>query len=205
MRGKFITFEGVDGAGKSSHIEAVVAMLRERGLAVASTREPGGTTVGERLRELLLDPACRIAGESEAMLMFAARREHLIEVIVPALEQGTWVVCDRFTDATFAYQGGGQGVDWSRLLDLERWVHAGVRPDLTLFFDLPLAEARTRLAAAGRHDRFERQDGAFFERVRAGYLRRAAEDPRRITVIDARGTRANVEKTVKETVSIKCF
>ena len=205
MRGKFITFEGVDGAGKSSHIEAVVAMLRERGLAVASTREPGGTTVGERLRELLLDPACRIAGETEAMLMFAARREHLIEVIVPALEQGTWVVCDRFTDATFAYQGGGQGVDWSRLLDLERWVHAGVQPDLTLFFDLPLAEARARLAAAGRYDRFERQDGAFFERVRAGYLRRAAEDPRRITVIDARGTLADVEKTVKETVSIKCF
>jgi dTMP kinase len=205
MRGRFITFEGVDGAGKSSHIEAVAALLRARGATVTATREPGGTAVGERLRELLLDPACRIAGETEAMLMFAARREHLIEVIVPALERGDWVICDRFSDATFAYQGGGQGVDWARLLELERWVHAGVQPDLTLFFDLPLAEARARLGAAGRHDRFERQDGAFFERVRAAYLRRAVESPRRIAIIDARGTVSEVEKLVKETVSTKCF
>lgn len=198
-RGKFITFEGIDGAGKSSHIATLKAFLEARGLRVVTTREPGGTPLGEKLRELLLHEPMHL--ETEAMLMFAARREHLARIIEPALERGDWVVCDRFSDATYAYQGGGRGLDRMRLRQLEQWVHGHLQPDLTLLFDLPPAVACQRIAAQVRElDRFEQERAEFHERVRQAYLERAMEAPRRIRVIDADQTldeiRAIVEKHV---------
>lgn len=198
-RGKFITFEGIDGAGKSSHIASLCAFLEARGLCVVTTREPGGTPLGEKLRELLLHEPMHL--ETEAMLMFAARREHLARIIEPALEHGDWVVCDRFSDATYAYQGGGRGLDRMRLRQLEQWVHGHLQPDLTLLFDLPPAVASHRIAAQVRElDRFEQERAEFHERVRQAYLERAMEAPRRIRVIDADQTldeiRAIVEKHV---------
>ncbi|MDX9706944.1 MAG: dTMP kinase [Azospira sp.] len=184
MRGKFITFEGIDGAGKSSHIEGTVALLRQRGLTVVGTREPGGTPLGEKLRTLLLHEPMHL--ETEAMLMFAARREHLAALIEPALARGDWVVCDRFSDATFAYQGGGRGLDRHRLLELEHWVHGHLQPDLTLLFDLPFSVARERIVQQTRElDRFEQERADFHERVRQAYLDRAAGAPKRIRVINA--------------------
>ena len=185
MRGRFITLEGIDGAGKSTHLEWLAAQLRERGRSVQVTREPGGTTLGESLRKLLLDPQTAMNAETEALLMFAARREHLDRVIEPALARGEWVVCDRFTDATFAYQGGGRGLDWQRLRQLEAWVQRGLEADLTLLLDVPPAVARERTRQARGADRFEREQHDFFERVRAAYLKRAAEAPARIKVLDA--------------------
>ena len=183
-RGRFITFEGIDGAGKSSQIAALVDALRERGLAVDQSREPGGTGLGERLRELLLHEPMHL--ETEAMLMFAARREHLAARIAPALAAGQWVVCDRFSDATYAYQVGGRGLDRDKFAALEAWVHPGFQPDLTLLFDLPPAVAAARVAGTGNHpDRFEREQCDFFERVRAAYLERARTAPARIRVIAA--------------------
>jgi dTMP kinase len=169
-RGKFITLEGVDGAGKSTHVSWIADRLREGGRKVIVTREPGGTPVGERLRELLLSEPMHL--ETETMLMFAARREHLACVIVPALEAGTWVLSDRFTDATFAYQGGGRGLSFERIAVLEQWVQGTLQPDLTLYFDLPVAIARQRLAASSNApDRFEQEGTAFFERVRTAFAR----------------------------------
>ena len=189
-RGRFITFEGIDGAGKSTHIEAVAERLRAQGAEVLCTREPGGTPLSERLRELLLhapmDPL------TEALLVFAARRDHVETAIRPALERGASVLCDRFTDATFAYQGGGRGFDLEVLGDLERWVHGGLQPDLTFWFDLPAALAAERRAAARTPDRFELQDEAFFERVIDGYRARAAAAPSRFARIDATQTPAQV-------------
>ena len=184
MTGRFITFEGIDGAGKSSHIEAVAERLRSGGGAeVVCTREPGGTVLAEQLRELLLHAA--MDPLTEALLVFAARRDHVIQVIAPALARGAIVLCDRFTDATFAYQGGGRGFDGAVLTQLERWVQQGLQPDLTLWFDLPAAVAAERRAAARAPDRFERQDVAFFERVIGGYRARALADPARFERIDA--------------------
>lgn len=184
VRGRFITFEGIDGAGKSSQIAAVVALLERRGLAVLQTREPGGTPLGERLRELLLHEPMHL--ETEALLMFAARREHLAARIVPALASGQWVVSDRFTDATYAYQVGGRGLDPAKFAALEAWVHPRLQPDLTLVFDLPPEVAARRVAGSGeRPDRFEREQRDFFERVRAAYLERARSAPERIRVIAA--------------------
>jgi dTMP kinase len=185
MRGKFITFEGIDGAGKSTHIDWVAGRLRERQDigAVVTTREPGGTPLGEDLRQILLHRKMHL--ETEALLMFAARREHIAEVIEPALARGDWVISDRFTDATFAYQGGGRGLATSRLETLEDWVQDGLQPDLTLLFDVPLETASERLAGARAPDKFEAESRAFFERTRAEYLRRAAQAPRRFRVIDA--------------------
>lgn len=180
--GLFITLEGVDGAGKSSHTDWLVAHFQAHGRTVCLTREPGGTPVGERLREIVLHQPMH--PETEALIMFAARREHLEQVIQPALARGEVVISDRFTDASFAYQCGGRGLPEARLEILERWVHAQVQPDLTLLFDVPDAVARARLAAARDPDRFEREGQAFFERVRAAYLRRAARHPERIRVID---------------------
>jgi dTMP kinase len=185
MAGCFITLEGIDGAGKSTHLSFLAELIAEKGLQVHTTREPGGTVLGERLRELLLDSATACAPDTEALLMFAARRQHLTEVIVPALAAGAWVVCDRFTDATFAYQGWGRGVDLKRLEELEDWVQAGLQPDLTLFFDVPVELARSRLAGTRAPDRFELEQTAFFHRVRNGYLERAARFAHRIRVIDA--------------------
>ncbi|QEZ46450.1 dTMP kinase [Cupriavidus oxalaticus] len=185
MRGKFITFEGIDGAGKSTHIDWVAARLRARsGIpAVVTTREPGGTPLGEDLRQLLLHRTMHL--ETEALLMFAARREHIAEVIEPALARGEWVISDRFTDATFAYQGGGRGLPTQRLEVLEDWVQAGLQPDLTLLFDVPLETASERLAGARAPDKFEAESRAFFQRTRDEYLRRAAAAPGRFRVIDA--------------------
>lgn len=200
MRGKFITFEGIDGAGKSSHVEWLADMLRQRGLTVQVTREPGGTPLGEKLRELLLNEAMHL--ETETLLMFAARREHLAQVIEPALSRGEWVVCDRFTDATFAYQGGGRGLDRSKLQQLEHWVHEYLQPDLTLLFDLPLDVARERIALASRVlDRFEQERADFHERVRQAYIDRANHNPSRIRVIDAQRSIADIRNLLEQITS----
>jgi len=188
--GRFITFEGIDGAGKSTHIEAVAERLRGRGVEVVCTREPGGTELAERLRELVLHSA--MDALTEALLVFAARRDHIVQVIAPALSRGASVLCDRFTDATFAYQGGGRGFDLDVLVRLEQWVQQGLQPDLTLWFDLPAGIAAVRRAAARAPDRFEQQDEAFFERVSAGYSARARSDPARFECIDALQPQARV-------------
>ena len=185
MRGRFITLEGIDGAGKTTHLEWLSTWLRERGTRVTVTREPGGTALGERLRALLLDREQRMHPETETLLMCAARREHLDKVILPALESGQWVLCDRFTDATYAYQGGGSGVPWAQIAILERWVQSDLEPDVTLLFDVPYAVGHARSRAARPPDRYEQENEAFHNRVRDAYLRRAREHPLRIRVIDA--------------------
>lgn len=192
--GRFITFEGIDGAGKSSHIEGVAEALRERGHPVLLTREPGGTPLAERLRELFLhEPMDAL---TEALLVFAARRDHLHSRIEPALAAGTTVLCDRFTDATFAYQGAGRGFDTAVLAQLEHWVQQGRQPDLTLWFDVPPEVAAARRAAAREPDRLEREALAFFERVRAGYQARQDAAPRRVWRIDADRPLAAVREAV---------
>jgi len=181
-RGRFITLEGVDGAGKSTHTVWIADFLRAQGLDVVSTREPGGTPLGEKLRALLLtDP---MGLDTETLLMFAARCEHLHQVIEPALARGAWVVCDRYTDATYAYQGGGRGLGAARVAALEGWMQAG-QPDRTWLFDVPLEVARARLADAREPDRFEREGAAFFERTREAYHARAEADPQRIRIVDS--------------------
>lgn len=203
MRGKFITFEGIDGAGKSSHVEWLAERLRQHGLTVHVTREPGGTALGEKLRDLLLNQAMHL--ETETLLMFAARREHLAQVIEPALARGEWVVCDRFTDATHAYQGGGRGLERSKLQTLEHWVHEHLQPNLTLLFDLPLEVARERIAVASRSlDRFEQERADFHERVRHAYLERAHAHPERIRVIDANQRLDDIRKRLEEVVLSIC-
>jgi len=190
---KFITFEGVDGAGKSTHLAWFAGALRQRGPDVLVTREPGGTPLGEQLREILLNQPMSIG--TEALLMFAARLEHIEQVIKPALHAGKWVISDRFSDASFAYQGGGRGLDWDKLSQLEQWVHPDLQPDLTLFFDVPVEVARQRLRSPDNTrpsnaslDRFEQEQADFFERVRAGYHRRVNQNPQRYVVIDAAQT-----------------
>ncbi len=192
-RGAFITLEGIDGAGKSSHLPAIQAWLQERGATVVATREPGGTPLAETLRELVLHQP--MDALTEALLVFAARRDHVQQVIVPALAQGAWVLCDRFTDASFAYQGGGRGFDLPLLQTLETWVQQGppvLQPDLTLWFDAPAALAAARRAAVRAPDRFEAQDAVFFERVRAGYAARAAAAPQRFVRLEAACSRDEV-------------
>jgi dTMP kinase len=200
MRGRFITLEGVDGAGKSSHRQWIADALREKGHEVIETREPGGTDVSERLREILLCEPLQV--ETEALLMFAARREHVAKVILPALHAGHWVVCDRFTDASFAYQGGGRGLARARIVWLEEFIHAGLQPDLTFLFDVPIEVARVRLAGNGdRPDRFEQEEAGFFERVRAAYLERSAASGGRIRVIDGSGSVDEVRKKLEDILS----
>jgi len=196
---KFITFEGVDGAGKSTHLAWFTDALRQRGIDLVLTREPGGTPLGEKLREILLHEPMH--AETEAMLMFAARREHLEQVIRPALEQGTWVVSDRFSDASFAYQGGGRGVSIAKLEQLERWVQDDLQPDLTLLFDIPIEVARQRLASNASLDRFELEQGEFFERVRQAYLARAAKMPQRFIVIEAEKSISEVKQKLSEVIA----
>ena len=203
MPGRFISFEGIDGAGKSSHIEALTAWLRARGHETVVTREPGGTELAERLRELVLHAP--MDALTESLLVFAARRDHLQRIIEPALARGATVLCDRYTDATFAYQGGGRGFDLAVLSTLEGWVQQGRQPDLTLWFDLPAAMAAERRAAARTPDRFERQDEAFFERVRAGYARRQALDARRFVQIDAAVERGNVWAQIEAAVGARAW
>jgi len=168
------------------------------------TREPGGTELGEKLRAILLDPANSMDADSETLLMFAARREHLQSVIKPALERGTGVLCDRFTDATFAYQGGGRGVSWARLLKLERWVQGDLQPDITILFDVSPAVGRSRASSARKTDRFEREHDEFYERVRAAYLRRAQEAPARIRVIDGSRSIEEVRTALSAIVETIC-
>jgi dTMP kinase len=180
--GKFLTFEGVDGAGKSTHVDWVCTYLKEAGCDVVQTREPGGTALGEKLRQWLLHEPMHL--ETETLLMFAARNEHLRNRIEPALAQGQWVVCDRFTDATFAYQGGGRNLGVDRVAELADWVHPGFAPDRTWLFDVPLEVARERLNRTRTLDRFEQEQADFFERTRAVYLALAAQEPDRFLIID---------------------
>lgn len=201
--GYFISFEGIDGAGKSTHIEAFGKLLQERypNREVVMTREPGGTSLGEQLRKLLLDAPMNL--ETEALLMFAARREHIAQVIEPALEAGKVVISDRFTDASFAYQGGGRGLSLTKLNELELWVQGrqnGVllQPDLTILFDLPGSVAEARRSKVRVPDKFEKMDLAFFERVRQEYLRRAKEDQQRFYLIDATQTQEFIWNQLKE-------
>jgi dTMP kinase len=185
-KGKFISFEGIDGAGKSTHIAFVAEWLAARGKRVVSSREPGGTEVGEKLRDMLLHQKMHL--ETEALLMFASRREHIAQVIEPALARGDWVISDRFTDASFAYQGGGRGLDRSKMEALENWVHPHLQPELTLLFDVPLEVARARLDATRTLDKFEQEQADFFSACRNEYLRRAAQFPQRIVVVDSTQT-----------------
>jgi dTMP kinase len=199
-RGKFITLEGIDGAGKSTHIGTVADLLRSRGKEVVVTREPGGTPLGEKLRSVLLSEKLNI--DTETLLMFAARGEHIARVIAPALAAGRWVVSDRFTDATYAYQGAGGGMEKDRIAALDAWV-GGLKPDLTLVFDVPVDTALARLPAASK-DRFESESRAYFERVRAGYLEQAGTEARRMRVIDASKAISEVKKEVEKSVLILC-
>lgn len=197
--GKFITFEGIDGAGKSTHLSFFAELLRERKKTVVVTREPGGTSLGEALREILLHEKMHL--ETEALLMFAARREHIAQVIAPALERGDWVISDRFTDATFAYQGGGRKLERAKLDALEQWVHPNLQPQLTLLFDVPLDVARARLDATRTLDKFEQEKAEFFAATRAEYLRRAAEFPQRFQVIDSTQSIAAIQEQLREIVA----
>ena len=200
-RGKFITLEGIDGAGKSTHVGGIADFLRGRGKEIVVTREPGGTPLAEKLRELVLSQSMDV--ETETLLVFAARREHIAQVIAPALSAGRWVISDRFTDATYAYQGAGRGMPAEKIAALERWVHDDLQPDLTLVFDAPVEVALSRLAKA-RTDRFEREDRGFFERVRGEYLTRAAADPGRMRVIQGGRPLTEVKKIVEDIVSTIC-
>lgn len=204
MRGRFITLEGVDGAGKSTHLRWLARHLRRRGIRVKVTREPGGTPAGEALRRLVLGHRKGLHPETEALIMFAARREHLDKVILPALRRGTWVICDRFTDASYAYQSGGSGVGWSKIRDLERWVQGGFQPDLTLLFDVNPTVARRRTGSPHGRDRFEREAAAYHARVRRAYLRRARENRRRVRVIDASAALHDIQKELEKIFAIYC-
>jgi dTMP kinase len=193
-RGLFITFEGIDGAGKSTHVAWAADFLKEKGIPLTLTREPGGTALGERLREMLLAKESQIHPETETLLMFAARRQHLAEIIGPALTRGDCVLCDRFTDASFAYQGGGRGVDKAKLHTLETWVHNGLQPDLTILLDVSAETGRERVAAVKSRDRFERESAEFFLRVRNAYLERLAESPERYLRIDGTRSISDIQK-----------
>lgn len=196
--GRFITVEGIEGAGKSSNLQYLRERLEEAGHRVVTTREPGGTPLGEEVRGLLLDRReGGMAAETELLLMFAARAEHLERKILPALEQGTWVLCDRFTDASYAYQGGGRGIDWQRIQTLETWLQGDFRPDLTLLFDLPAGLGLERAGRRSAPDRFEQETVRFFERVREAYLQRARQDPGRFRVIDASRPLAEVRARIQ--------
>ncbi len=201
-RGRFITFEGIDGAGKTTHLAWFRQRLEEKiadsGHSVVITREPGGTALGESLRELLLNHPMDL--ETEALLMFAARREHLAQVIEPALARGDWVLSDRFSDATFAYQGGGRGLPRDKLEALERWVQGGFQPDLTVLFDIPTNIASDRRGAVRSPDKFESESDAFFNRTRAEYLRRAEESPERFAIIDATQSIVDIQKQLEKIV-----
>ena len=197
MAGKFITLEGLDGAGKSTQLTWIREYVERRGVATCVTREPGGTELGEALRTLLLDSTQHFNPETEALLMFAARREHIDKVIAPALSRGEWVICDRFTDATFAYQAGGSRVDWQKIAALEAWVQGSLQPDVTFYFDISPERAKRRTDAARASDRYEQEQAAFHERTRAAYLRRSQEHPQRIVVIDAAGTIAQVQAALE--------
>lgn len=200
-RGLFITLEGVDGAGKSTHVQWLADRISEQGISVITTREPGGTELGETLRELLLYKNMDVA--TELLLMFAARNEHLQALIKPALNAGTWVICDRFTDASYAYQGGGRQLGEQRIAVLEKWVHDDLQPDRTFLFDVPLSVAYERIHGGRDPDRFEQEQTEFFERTRAAYLMRANDDPDRFCIIDT--TRAISDTRTALMTELNCL
>lgn len=204
MRGKFITLEGIDGAGKSTHLRWIARHLRRHGVRLKLTREPGGTATGEKLRQLLLGGRRGLHPETETLLVFAARREHLDKVIVPALSAGRWVLCDRFTDATYAYQSGGSGVNWGKVAGLEKWAQGKLQPDLTILFDVAPATGRQRAGRLKHPDRFEREKGEYYRRVRAAYLRRARENPKRVRVVDANVSVHDVKVQLERILSSIC-
>ncbi|CEN55923.1 dTMP kinase [Candidatus Methylopumilus turicensis] len=199
MRGKFITLEGMDGAGKSTHIPDIIKLIESKGVEVISTREPGGTVLGEQLRALLLNEAMH--PETETLLMFAARREHIANVIEPALARGAWVLSDRFTDATYAYQSGGRGVSAEKVISLEAWVQGNLQPDLTLLFDVPVEVSVARLASARTPDKFERESAEFFTLIRNAYLDRANKHPNRFRVVNSNQALSDVKIEVKNIIS----
>ncbi len=199
-QGKFITLEGIDGAGKSTQLTWIVELLQRAGLSAVVTREPGGTPLGEKLRALLLDKSNTMHSETEALLMFAARREHLDKVILPALAQGQWVISDRFTDASFAYQGGGRGLDAAKLSSLEQWTQGTLQPNLTLYFDVSVEVGQQRVSQIKSVDRFEKEQADFFQRVRAAYLDRARQFPERIKLIDSSQSLTEVKAAVERTL-----
>jgi dTMP kinase len=199
MRGKFITLEGMDGAGKSTHIPDIIKLLESKGVEVISTREPGGTVLGEQLRALLLNEAMH--PETETLLMFAARREHIAKVIEPALARGAWVLSDRFTDATYAYQSGGRGVSAEKVISLEAWVQGNLQPDLTLLFDVPVEVSVARLASTRTPDKFERESAEFFTLIRNAYLDRANKNPNRFRVVNSNQALSDVKIEVKNIIS----
>jgi dTMP kinase len=204
MAGKLITLEGLDGAGKTTQLEWIRGFLERSGIQVCVTREPGGTKLGEALRTFLLDPQQHFHPETEALLMFAARREHLDKVIAPALARDEWVLCDRFTDASFAYQAGGSGVEWDKIAALEAWVHGSLNPDVTFYFDVSPARARERTGAIKAADRYEQEREEFHERTRAAYLRRAREQAQRIAVIDANASIEDVQAALEAVLTPLC-
>lgn len=199
MRGKFITLEGMDGAGKSTHIPDIIKLLELKGVEVISTREPGGTLLGEQLRTILLNEAMH--PETETLLMFAARREHISQIIEPALARGAWVLSDRFTDATYAYQSGGRGVLANKVIELEAWVQGDLQPDLTLLFDVPVEVSVVRLASARAPDKFERESAEFFTKIRNAYLDRANKNPNRFCMINSNQALDDVKVEVKNVIS----
>jgi dTMP kinase len=199
--GRFITIEGIEGAGKSSNLEYARGLLEGMGKQVLVTREPGGTPLGEEIRGLLLGHRhTGMAQEAELLLMFAARAEHLARKIRPALDAGTWVLCDRFTDASYAYQGGGRGIEWQRINTLEKWLQGEFRPDLTLLLDLPVALGLERAGTRSAPDRFERETEQFFTQVRNGYLKLAKREPERIRIIDAARPLPEVQEQIRAAI-----
>ena len=197
MRGLFITLEGPEGAGKTTNRAYLAEQLQAQGLSVVLTREPGGTVLAEQIRNILLAPHDEtMAVDTELLLMFAARAQHLAQVIVPALNEGKVVICDRFTDATYAYQGGGRGLDCSRIAVLEQFVQGDLRPDMTLLFDLPVADGMARAVARGKLDRFEQEQHNFFEAVRQSYLQRASAEPERFRLVNAQQALPDVQKSL---------
>jgi len=197
MSGKFITIEGGEGVGKSSNIAFILSYLKERNINTVSTREPGGTVISEKIRNLLLDANNKsMVSDTELLLMFAARAQHLDELIKPSLENNNWVLCDRFTDATYAYQGGGRGISMTRIAELENWVQGTLRPDLTILLDLPIEIGMKRASERSEPDRIEKEQNSFFESVRQTYLNMAKASPERYRIIDASQTLGNVQKDI---------
>ena len=185
--GKFITIEGTEGAGKSTSLNYIKDALQQKGIDFITTREPGGTPIAEKIRELLLDKAnTALCDDAELLLMFAARAQHLNELIIPALQTGQWVISDRFTDATYAYQGGGRGLPWKKIAQLEQWVQGDLRPDATILLDIPVEQGMERVRSRGETDRFEEEQMSFFSRIREAYLRLARENPQRYYIVDTR-------------------
>ena len=201
MTAQFITLDGIDGSGKTTQLNVIKEWFNAKKLPVVFTREPGGTPLGEKLRELLLDPNSNISLRTETLLMFAARQQHLEDVILPALRQGIHVVSDRFTDATFAYQGGGRGLSLLDIAQLEQWVQGDIRPNLTIILDVPLEVSMQRIEGSRQKDRFEQEQAAFFQRVRQVYLQRAAQDPKHYAVINSDGDKEKTQSAIERVLT----